>query len=261
MSPNQITIEPTPSTKTDRRDRLQQIAARVKSYYGDQLLALGVYGSTAKDLDGPFSDIEMHCVLRGTEIEIWHEWSAGPWKAEVNAFSADVMLNYASEFEGEWAMTHGSYVHVASLYDPEDFFPKLKAAALDHTDREFDEIIHLLIVGEIYEMIGKLRNARAQENPATIVLFAAHLAMYGAWLLGLANRCFYTSTSQMFAESLTLPNPPDGYQNLCQLVMAGNLQDAQQVYEISDQFWSGVVKWAASQGIPITKSIDDVFPL
>ena len=188
-------VAPQPSSRAERYIRMQQIADRVQAYYGDQLLALGVYGSTAKKLDGPYSDIEMHCVLRGTAIEIWHEWVEGPWKAEVDAFSSDVMLSYASELEGNWAMTQGSYVHVLTLHDPENFFPKLKKTALDHTDEAFNEIIRLLIIGEIYEMVGKLRNARAQANPGPVSLFTSHLAMYGAWMLGLANRHLYNSAS------------------------------------------------------------------
>ena len=36
-------------------------------------------------------------------------------------YSEDEMINTALELDGNWAMTHGSFVHVKPLYDPGSF--------------------------------------------------------------------------------------------------------------------------------------------
>ena len=69
---------PQPISPEQRRRTLQTIEQALQSHYQDQLIALGVYGSLARGTDGPFSDIEMHCVIQGEEIEYAYEWSTGP---------------------------------------------------------------------------------------------------------------------------------------------------------------------------------------
>ncbi len=56
---------PQPLDGTVRRAHMYEIAAQIRAHYQEHLLALGVYGSLARGSDGPFSDIEMHCVLQG----------------------------------------------------------------------------------------------------------------------------------------------------------------------------------------------------
>jgi len=63
----------------------QAIANRARDRHGADFLAAGRYGSMARGSDGPFSDIEIFCILRRPEQEFSFEWVAGPWKAEVNS--------------------------------------------------------------------------------------------------------------------------------------------------------------------------------
>ena len=96
--PNRISPE-------KRRQNMQEIAQALREHYKDRLMALGVYGSLARQSDGPFSDIEMHCVLHGEGIDQSFEWSTGPWKAEVDVYSPDVILAQAAEVDGDWSIT------------------------------------------------------------------------------------------------------------------------------------------------------------
>ncbi len=85
---------PVKISRSERFQTCQEIAARLHEVYKEKVLAIGVYGSISRGTDGPYSDIEMFCVLKesGEKIEFSYEWSAGPWKAEVNVCSADVLL-------------------------------------------------------------------------------------------------------------------------------------------------------------------------
>jgi kanamycin nucleotidyltransferase len=53
-----------------------EIAGRAMEHCGSRLKAVGVYGSLALGTDGPFSDIEMFCVLRSSGESRTYEWSA-----------------------------------------------------------------------------------------------------------------------------------------------------------------------------------------
>lgn len=54
-------------SRSERLQTCHEIAARLHEVYRDKILAIGIYGSVAKGTDGPFSDIEMFCVLSGTK--------------------------------------------------------------------------------------------------------------------------------------------------------------------------------------------------
>ena len=247
---------PQPMERARRLELAYRIAERVQRHYRERALAVGIYGSLARGSDGPYSDIEMHCVLRGSGIERWHEWSAGPWKAEVNVYSADVVLRWAAEVDVDWSITHGAYTQVLPVHDPTDFFPRLRDAALSQPDQAFRQAICDVIVGELYERIGKIRNARAAGNAACLPYLAVDLAKVGACLLGLAHRHLYGSSSRLFQESLTLPERPDGYDGLCRLVMSGELSNAARVADTCDAFWLGIESWAEEHDLRIEQELD-----
>lgn len=182
---------PVKISRSERLQTCQEIAARLHEVYGEKILAIGVYGSVSRGTDGPFSDIEMFCVLGGESsepVEFSHEWSAGPWKAEVNVCSADVLLKTASTVEGKWPLTHGPFFSQLSLYDPKGFFSTLKKAAESPTKEDFRHAINEVLVGEMYEFIGKLRNVNLNGPHTYLPYLAMQFAEYGAMLIGLHNQ-------------------------------------------------------------------------
>lgn len=247
---------PQPMERTRRLALAREIAAQFQRHYGDQVLAIGVYGSLARGTDGPYSDIEMHCVLRGSGIERCFEWSAGPWKAEVDVYSEDVLLRWAAQVDGDWALTHRVCTDVWALYDPTGFFPRLRDVTLSQPAPVFEQVLHDVIVGELYELIGKIRNVRAAQYGACLAYLAVEFAQYGAFLVGLANRYLYTTSTRMFEESLALPDRPAGYDGLCHMVMAGELADPAQIVEACETFWSGIERWAEQHSIQIEEDLE-----
>jgi kanamycin nucleotidyltransferase len=241
-----------------RLELAHDIAARLQRHCRERLVAIGAYGSLARGTDGPYSDVEMHCVVQGAGVDKMLEWSAGPWKAEVDVYSEDVLLAWATEVEADWPLTHGAFVDVLPLYDPSGFFLRLREATLSHDEGAFDQVIRDLIVGELYELTGKVRNAQAAGNAACVPYLAVELTKMGVCLIGLANRHLYTTTTKAFEESLALPGGPDGYDRLCRMVMSGDLADAQQAIDAAEALWSGVERWASERAIVLEEELEAV---
>ncbi|MDR5001929.1 ANT(4')-I family aminoglycoside nucleotidyltransferase [Brevibacillus parabrevis] len=238
---------PVKISRTERLQTCKEIAARLHEVYGEKVLAIGVYGSVSRGTDGPFSDIEMLCVLEesGEETDFSHEWSAGPWKAEVNVISAHVLLDMAATVEDDWPLTHGPFFAPLSLYDPKGFFQTLKEAAHSPAKEAFTQAINGVLVGEMYEFIGKLRNI-SLEGPRTYLPYLAmQFAQYGAMLIGLHQQTFYSTGAKVLPESLELPDRPDGYDQIATMVMAGDLADSGKIVAVCERFWNGLHAWAA----------------
>ncbi len=131
----------------------QRIAERLIVRYEKSVKAIGLYGSLARNEDGPYSDIEMFCVLRAPGETRNYEWCAGPWKAEVNVLDEVSLRQEASRVDGRWARTHGAFVHIFPLTDPEDYFSRLRDLVMSHPPELFREVIEEVLIGDIYEII------------------------------------------------------------------------------------------------------------
>jgi kanamycin nucleotidyltransferase len=249
---------PQPISPEQRRRTLQVIAQALQSHYQDQLIALGVYGSLARGTDGPFSDIEMHCVVQGEEIEYVYEWSTGPWKAEVDVYSPEVILAQTREVEGDWSITHGAFVRVLPVFDPQDFFLHLKETALSQPEEVFRHRIKEVIVGDLYELVGKVRNAWAAQNTACLPEYAVQLAKGTACLVGLAQRHLYHGSGNLYQEALTLPDTPQGFAALCRRVMSGKLYSPKAIVREVNGLWEGIEAWAWRRSIVLEDQLDEL---
>lgn len=249
---------PQPMNSKERHTKALEISVRFQQVYAEQVIAVGVYGSLARQTDGPYSDIEMFVVVQGEKIDKTYEWASKTWKAEVNVCSPDVLEGQAAMVESDWPITHGAFLHIWPIHDPTGFFPKLGQIVMTQPDEAFRVQMECLIVGEIFEMVGKVRNAVYNANADPLAAYMIELALYGARLVGLANRHSYRSFSQIFADSLNLAGLPDGYRELCGAAMCGDLRSPQLLLEICDSFWQGVETWAEARSLQIYSDLDDL---
>jgi len=240
---------PQPQDRAARLRMVDKIVHDLHATHGDQIIAIGLYGSLAKGTDGPFSDIELFCVLRGNEIDYSHGWVYGVNKAEVNIYSEEVVQGRALRVDERWSLRQGKFMHCRILYGEPAFFANLRQLVLSPPPEAFKAVMREMVVGEFYEWIGKLRNARSRGHTAYIPLLACHFVEFGAQLLGMAQRVCYTTGAKMLEESLQLNHRPDGYDELCMLVMQGQLNNTDQVASAIERCWAGLGNWAVANGI------------
>ena len=240
---------PQAQTRDQRKQMVERLVQALLTKHGERVLAIGLYGSLAKGIDGPFSDIELFCVLRGGDEDYSHEWVYGDSKAEVNIYGEEAILKSAVEVDDKWSLSQGQLIAAQPLYGDPAFFAYLRELVLSTPPEAFDNVMRAMLVGEFYEWIGKLRNARNSGHTAYIPLLACHFAEFGAQLLGIAHRYCYTTGSKMLEEALQLPNQPAGYAELCALVMKGQLGDSEQVAATVERCWTGMGAWAIANGL------------
>jgi kanamycin nucleotidyltransferase len=223
------------------------------------VLAIALYGSMAKGLDGPYSDIEMTCIVRTPGVDYAEEWAYGIGKAEVNFQGLDVARRWAATVEDEWPLEHGRYLHAKPIYGDAALVEELRHATDATPKAEFDAMIASLIVGDIYEVIGKVRNANGNGQTSYLPVLACRAADYVACVVGLAHRRIYTTRTTMFQESLALPSLPEGYAGLCRMVMTGTLDDPAAISATLEALWTGLGAWTAAEGIDLstrTRALD-----
>lgn len=253
-----MNIGPGPIDHTSRMKIAGSIADQLTAHFGDQVVAIGLYGSLAQILDGPFTDIEMHCVLDMPGKDSSLEWCEGIWKAKVGLYGVNMILKKAALVEIDWAITHGSFVYVQPLHDPTNLFIHLRKSVISQPTIKYVKAMNKLVAGKIYELAGKIRNSNENQNFSMLPSYAIEMARWGACLVGLDNRYVYPSTSQLFKSSLELDNRPTGYDFLCKLVMEGTLSEPSRTIQACEDFWEGVADWSKERGIRLVNNLEEM---
>jgi kanamycin nucleotidyltransferase len=251
---------PTALTREQRLGIAREIADKLRGRYQDRAKAIALFGSVARGTDGPYSDVELFCVLVGTGIEeIIIEWSSGPWKAQVNMYSEDVILRDAGIVDGTWPLVQSGYVYTEPLFDPDGLFASVREVALKSANRDFGPSIRNLIVGEIWEAVGKVRNARERKQNA-LPMLTVEIVKATACLIGLSQAHMYVSNCSFLEESLELLDRPAGYDGLCKRVLSGDLGDPEGLRAYIDRLWTGIEVWAEERDIRLNDELDPLLP-
>jgi kanamycin nucleotidyltransferase len=242
---------PQPQTHIDRLRILDRIVAELHQTYGDEVIAIGLYGSLGRGADGPYSDIELFCVVERPGLDFSHEWVYGPGKAEVNIFSPAAVRTAAQEVEERWALEAGAFVHCRPLFGDLAFFAELEALACSPPKEACDAMVRAMVVGELYEWMGKLRNDVARGESSFAPALACDFVSYVALMAALLHRQLYSTGSTLLAESLALPDLPDGYEAACRMVTAGKLNDPARIAATLEALWAGLGPWLTHHGIDL----------
>lgn len=251
---------PMTQTREARAQVLARIVADLQRTYGDAIIVIALYGSMARNEDLPFSDVELFCVVRDEEVDHSHEWVYGAGKAEVNILSDDAAQRDAALLDSDWAQWKGQFLHARCLFGDAAYLDELRNLVFAPPAAEFHQLLEEMIVGELYEWMGKLRNAQQVGNDAAIPPLAVHFVEHLAQILAIAHRHCYTTGSRTLADSLTLARRPAGYDELCGVVMRGALSDSAHVAAQIEACWHGVAAWAKEEGLAFLEHGDGCWP-
>lgn len=240
---------PTATTREEKMNIIHQIKDRLLQLHGDNILAIGLYGSIAQGIDGPYSDIELQVVTQDGVSLPGHEFIYPPFKIEIGMEQKRDIFKDAASVDDSWAITAGAYVHLQEIYDPANLLAEIRKLPLQVSDEAIKETMREFMIWEPYETMGKIRNNVQSGNLGYLPLGAKDLTWQTAKLIGLANRTFYNTRAKTLEESLSLKSRPSGYDELAQLVMRGQLLQIDHVYELCEQLWTGLNAWYEKMNI------------
>ena len=104
---------------------IHQIKDRLLQLHGDSILAIGLYGSIAQKIDGPYSDIELRVVTQDGVSLPGHEFIY-PFQNRNRHGTKQDILKDAASVDDSWAITAGAYVHLQEIYDPANLLAEIR---------------------------------------------------------------------------------------------------------------------------------------
>jgi kanamycin nucleotidyltransferase len=235
----------------ERRAVVEQIVSRLDSTFGDLVIAIGLYGSTARDAARDFSDIEMFCVLRNPGYDRRLEWVFGKGKAEIELFGEDVIRQRSAQLDEVWPVTHALFANPKRIKGEPAFFAELRRLVYDHAEAQFHDVIREIIVAELYEGLGKVRNSMLDRTYASLPSVTMRIAIMAELMVGLAHKQIYTAAALATAESMNLKPRPASHDELCTMVSRGELSNPNRISDVVERYWKSVVDWAAAEHIEL----------
>jgi kanamycin nucleotidyltransferase len=71
-------------------------------------------------------------------------------------------------------------------------------------------------------------------------------------LVGLHNQSLFSTGAMVLPEALEMPSRPKGFDNIVRLVMSGDLAEPSKIVSTCEEFWHGLVDWAAEHDYVIS---------
>ena len=246
---------PSPLGRADRELVTEAIVRRLLRTYGERVQAIALYGSCATGQDGPFSDIELWVTLDDdlaaseARTVAW-VWGAG--KADVELVGASDLLARAASVDARWSLTHGRFVHAAALFEQAPGqVEEIRKRALVLPVERVRRVLAEAVVGEIYESLGKLRNAVAMGRTGEGGRLYLQLVEDASALTALAQSYAYFSTSTLLEEAAGLTGPA-GFADLIMIARRGALADATRLLGTAEDYWAGLARWIEALHLDLT---------
>lgn len=232
---------PMASTRQERLAEANRQTGRLRSRYGAGLLAVALHGEVARNADGPYSAIDMYCVVAADGIERSEEWTADQCSGTTSHLGLAVARQLAAEVGADWALRQGRFRYAVCIDGDAGLVEELSQAVLAAPATEFQNASRDLVNMRLRPVLATLRNARAERRwgavPAAVVEFTSLVAL----LLGLTHRHCYGSAARMWEESRRFESLPDGYEELLRAVTTGSLRDPEKTIAMAERLWTGVV--------------------
>ena len=243
-------------------DAARDLAERLLVAHGQEaILAVGLHGPGARR-DGhgghgsgerEATDLEVSVVTTGDEVDI-------PARAlryrglviDVVAIPADVYLDEAGEVGPLWPLAADQYLHHLPLYDPTDFFKKLRdrhQEALAATPAD----TFLTAAGyDLAQMAAWEARARADELAGDLpgaLLAVKEAALLAALVIGLIRRIAYRDAGHALKTVATLDDLPEGFTDQYRRLLAPTIDPASAVLALGRVLAS--LEWLArAEGVP-----------
>src|SRR5713101_3185367 len=151
-----------PLRRVSHEERLElgrKIASRVVDTYKDAVLAVCIYGSTAKKLDRPYSDLEIFCVVKDS-LEVKNKlYVHDGLLVEIDYLQESSFLKAATQVGWDWPIQADQYRNRMVLFERNGWLRKLQKAVVENDKTDFTDALRSAIIG-MTESLAAIRNAQ-----------------------------------------------------------------------------------------------------
>jgi len=246
-----------PLRKVSHEKRLElarTIASRLVDTYKDAVLAVCIYGSTAKNLDRPYSDLEIFCVITNS-LEVKNKrYVYEGLLVEIDYLQESNFLKEAARVGWDWPLGADQYRNRIVLFELDNWLKKLEEAVGENDRADFTEELRWVAL-TLTESLAAVRNAQIKGDLRDLRTRAFYMAWDTARVVFLCNRKYVLTTSWFWKQLFECQEQPKDFRNLIGVV-AGFVESAQtELVNATEKLWRETMKMVRARGFSI-ESLD-----
>src|SRR2546427_12262546 len=166
-------------THAERLELSRQLSKQIVDTYGDKIMAVLVTGSTAKNLDRPYSDLEMIVIVRdGVEIPIAQYIHDG-MSIQIDYIEGSNFLKDSRRITFNWPLSQDQFRNRIVLYDRTGWLSKLDKVVAESAVADTRKTIGQLMAA-LYEGVEGIHNAELEDAEVGVITPGHHLARHAA---------------------------------------------------------------------------------
>lgn len=233
-----------------------ELARQVLDAYGDAVLAIYIYGSTAKSLDRAHSDLELKVVVRDN-IEVPDKYYVHRGiVVDIGYRQESGFLKRARSFRADWPAVADQYRHRLPLFEQEGWFRKLDEAVAESDKADSADALRVAAV-DLTESLLVLRNAILVGDERIIRDRCRVIAGDAAGLVMLLNRRYVQGTSRFWDQAFECPEQPEDFRHLIDIASGFAGAATKETAEAAERLCAAVLDMVRRRGV----SIESVEPL
>ncbi|MEK7540448.1 MAG: kanamycin nucleotidyltransferase C-terminal domain-containing protein [Patescibacteria group bacterium] len=221
-------------THADRISIAKSMVPGIKKMFGSNLVAIAVRGSTAKNTDGPYSDLELFAFIRKMPEDQKYK-PYGKLRKIVDGLlieliwvTPDTYLSQVKDISPAWFGSGADYllplfesriIQTLNAFKPENKEKKCldQAAALwDH----------------LQEAATKVLNAALAKNKSGMPLVMGDLFSNMLKMVSFLNAKPYTTFAQLVTESRKMKYRPKDFEKLTKLIVNGEYGKCSEIFKL-----------------------------
>jgi hypothetical protein len=248
-------------------DVARELAERLLAAHGQAaVLAIGLHGAGARrdghgTVESGATDLEVSVITTSEEAPV-------PARAlryqglviDVAVIPADLYLDEAAQIGPLWPLAADQYLHHQPIYDPTDFFGKLRDAHQAAIASSPPQAFLTAAAFDLAQLAAWEARARADELSGDLpsaLLAVKEGAMLAALVVGLVRRTAFRDAGDALKVVATMPDLPDGFTEQYRRLLAPTIDPASAVLALG-RVLAALERLGHEQGIPFEAAdLDD----
>jgi len=239
-------------THEERLRIADRISGRIVEKYGKDILAVYVCGSTSKNLDRPYSDLEfLVAVCDRADIAMKYYLYSG-LIIQIEYCKSSKILDDAERFTDNWPWAADQYRNRIVLYERDRWFRRLDDSVARSDKTDSDRAIRKSFM-MMTESMAVLRNATLTHDKIGVLSRGRVLAEDAARILLLLNRRYVTTTSWLWKIAFYLPSKPKDFKRLVEKMSGFVPTTEEEVVASSARLYKDMSDLVTRRGIKIER--------
>jgi kanamycin nucleotidyltransferase len=242
-----------PLRRVSHEERVElgrRIASQIIDAYKDSVLAICIYGSAAKKLDRPFSDLELFCVVKDN-LELTNKaYVYDGLLVEIDYVQESNLLKAAAKVGWDWPIQADQYRNRIVLFDRDNWLKKLEKAVSENDRLDFTEEVRRATMA-MTESLAAVRNAQYKRDRRDLRTRAFYMAWDTARVVFLHNRKYVLTTSWFWKQLFECPEQPKAFRKLIDVVAGFRKSTNPELIDAAEELWRETMLMIQSRGISI----------